>query len=227
MRTSGHHILPAIRLTLLGMVASTLMLIITASPALSQPQMAGEEPPGGPIVYNPLPQGGKVIAKEELGEARAGATIETRHDGGIASAEIFIDGKKVPEAALMGPSSYFQSVSTGIGSLEPGEHTVRVKATDLQGRTGGHSWTFTVAGSASGSTTSSSGEDQPSSPEKGAGEGQESTAAQQTEDTTSSSSVEGGVLPDTGGPLALFLAAAGALALGCGGLALLRRGGRI
>jgi len=44
----------------------------------------------------------------------------------------------------MGPTSYHQSISADIGSLEPGIYTVRVMAIDGEGRVGGYAWTFTV-----------------------------------------------------------------------------------
>jgi hypothetical protein len=40
----------------------------------AQPVDAGEEPAGGPIVYNPIPTEDAIVAQEEL--ARAGATLE-------------------------------------------------------------------------------------------------------------------------------------------------------
>ena len=106
---------------------------------------AGEEPPNGPIIYDLLPADGAVIPQDELKPVRAGATIETRHDTGIESVEIFIDGKRAKKVALLGPYRYLQSATVDLKGLKPGEHEIRVVATDFQGRTGGHTWSFTVA----------------------------------------------------------------------------------
>src|SRR3712207_4436504 len=73
----------------------------------AQPVDAGEEPAGGPIVYDLIPTQDAIVAQEEL--ARAGATIETQRDVGVAWAAVFIDGKLRP-SALMGPTRYLQSV---------------------------------------------------------------------------------------------------------------------
>lgn len=123
-------------------------LALQAAPALAQTAAdgpdAGEEPPGGPIVYNLVPEEGAVISEEELGSLRVGATIETQHDGGVQSAGISMDGQEMSNPSLGGPYTYLQSVSRGIEDLGPGKHTVEVTATDSAGRTGGHEWTFTV-----------------------------------------------------------------------------------
>ena len=114
---------------------------LSAKTALSQPVDVGEEPTGGPIVYNLIPAEGELIARDELG--RAGATIETQHDIGVAWAGVFVDGEQRP-SALMGPTRYYQSVSADITDLMPGIHSVRVIAVDSEGRMGGYSWTVAV-----------------------------------------------------------------------------------
>ncbi len=190
------HAASFVRMALLALVVSATF---AADPALARPD-AGEEPPDGPIVYSLVPEEGAVVARDELGTLRVGATIETRHDGGISSAELFVDGRKTANPALMGPYTYLQSVSKGIAGLEPGEHTVRVTATDLEGRTGSHRWTFTVAGSAS---------DAPSSTEEPP---VQSTAVQKIE-----------TLPDTSGPALLLPVAALLMGSGLLGFALLGR----
>ncbi len=107
----------------------------------AQPVDAGEEPAGGPIVYNLIPTQDATAAQEEL--ARAGATIETQRDVGVAWAAVFIDGELRP-SALMGPTRYLQSVSADVGDLSRGTHSVWVVAIDSEGRVGGYAWTFTV-----------------------------------------------------------------------------------
>ena len=102
---------------------------------------AGEEPAGRPIVYNLIPTEGAIVERDHLG--RAGATIETQRHAGVAWAAIFVDGQRRP-SALMGSTSYYQSISADIGGLEPGIHTVWVIAIDGEGRLGGYAWTFTV-----------------------------------------------------------------------------------
>ncbi len=114
---------------------------LSAQAAHAQPVDTGEEPAGGPIVYNLIPAEGAIVAQDKL--ARAGATIETQRDAGVAWAAIFVDGQRRP-SALMGPTSYYQSISADIGGLEPGIHTVLVTAIDAEGRVGGYAWTFTV-----------------------------------------------------------------------------------
>ncbi len=104
-------------------------------------EYAGEEPAGRPIVYNLIPAEGAIVVRDQLG--RAGATIETQRHAGVARAAIFVDGQRRP-SALMGPTSFYQSISADIGGLEPGLHTVRVIAIDAEGRAGGYAWTFTV-----------------------------------------------------------------------------------
>ena len=115
--------------------------VLWAQAAHAQPVDAGEEPAGGPIVYNLIPAEGAIVARDEL--ARAGATIETQRDAGVAWAAIFVDGQRRP-SALMGPTSYYQSISADIGDLEPGIHTLWVIAIDGEGRVGGYAWTFMV-----------------------------------------------------------------------------------
>ncbi len=107
----------------------------------AQPVDAGEEPAGGPIVYNRIPTEDAIVAQEEL--ARAGATLETQHDVGVAWAAVFIDGELRP-SALMGPTRYLQSVSADVGDLSSGTHSIWVVAIDSEGRVGGYAWTFTV-----------------------------------------------------------------------------------
>ena len=122
---------------LFALVVSTL----SARPVLAQPPDAGEEPTGAPIIYNLIPREGANVAQDEL--SRAAATIETRHNVGLAWARIFVDGRRRP-SALMGPTAYLQTVSADIGNLSPGAHVVRIKAVDSEGREGGYVWRFTV-----------------------------------------------------------------------------------
>lgn len=137
-RTLGRRARTGAGTVLFALVAGTL----TAGTAAAQPPPdAGRQPSDGPIVYNLVPGEGALVAREDL--TRAGATIETRRDAGIRSAEVFIDGRRRP-SALMGPTRYLQSVSADIGHLQPGIHTARVVATDSEGRKGGYSWTFAV-----------------------------------------------------------------------------------
>jgi hypothetical protein len=114
---------------------------LSANAALSQPVFCGQEPAGGPLLYNPIPAEGEVIARDDL--SRAGATIETQHDIGVAWAGIFVDGEQRP-SALMGPTRYCQSTSADITDLMPGVHNVRVVFVDSEGRVGGYAWTFAV-----------------------------------------------------------------------------------
>jgi hypothetical protein len=102
---------------------------------------AGEEPPGGPIIYDLTPTEGAIIAANRL--SRAAATIETRREASLLWAAIFVDGRRRP-SDLMGPMSYLQTVSADIGDLRAGTHTVRVIAVDSKGRAGGYVWTFTT-----------------------------------------------------------------------------------
>ncbi len=115
--------------------------LLWARAAHAQPVNAGEEPAGGPIVYNLIPAEGAIVERDQLGHA--GAIIETQRHAGVASAAIFVDGQRRP-SSLMGPTSYYQSISADIGGLEPGIHTVWVIAIDGEGRLGGYAWTFTV-----------------------------------------------------------------------------------
>lgn len=115
--------------------------VFSAEAALAQPEYGGEEPPGGPIIYNLIPGEGEVVARDEVG--RAGVTIETQHDTGIAWAGVFVDGQHRP-GSLMGPTRYYQSVSVDISDLGPGVHSVWVIAVDSQGRVGSYSWSFVV-----------------------------------------------------------------------------------
>jgi hypothetical protein len=121
---------------LFALVVGTL----SAQVVLAQPA-AGEEPRGAPIVYNLTPKEGAVVAQGDL--SRAAATIETQREASLSWAGIFVDGRRRP-GDLMGPTSYLQSVSTDIGDLSPGAHTVRVVAIDSEGRAGGYAWKFTV-----------------------------------------------------------------------------------
>jgi hypothetical protein len=115
--------------------------VLWARAAHAQPVDAGEEPAGGPIVYGLIPAQDAIVAQEEL--ARAGATIETQRDVGVVWAAVFIDGELRP-SALMGPTRYLQSVSTDVGDLSCGTHSIWVGAIDSEGRVGGYAWTFTV-----------------------------------------------------------------------------------
>ena len=115
--------------------------VLWARAVHAQPVDAGEEPAGGPIVYNLIPTQDATVAQEEL--ARAGATIETQRDVGVAWAAVFIDGERRP-SALMGPTRYLQSVSADVGDLSCGTHSLWVVAIDSEGRVGGYAWTFTV-----------------------------------------------------------------------------------
>jgi hypothetical protein len=137
LKMVAEHFSLFLGVALFALVVSTL----SAQPVLAQPPDAGEEPTGAPIVYNLTPREGAVVAQDEL--SRAAATIETRRNVGLARAGIFIDGRRQP-SALMGPTTYLQTVSVDIGSLDPGAHVVRVKAVDSEGRAGGYVWTFTV-----------------------------------------------------------------------------------
>ncbi len=114
---------------------------LSAQAVLGQPVDAGEEPAGGLIVYSLVPAEGEVVARDEL--SRAGATIETQHDIGVAWAGVFVDGEQRP-SALMGPTRYCQSTSADITDLMPGVHNVRVVFVDSEGRVGGYAWTFAV-----------------------------------------------------------------------------------
>jgi hypothetical protein len=107
----------------------------------AQPVDAGEEPVGGPIVYNLIPTEDAIVTQEEL--ARAGASLETQRDVGVAWAAVFIDGELRP-STLMGPTRYLQSVSADVGDLSSGTHSIWVVAIDSEGRVGGYAWTFTV-----------------------------------------------------------------------------------
>ncbi len=137
LKVFGGHFSLFLGAALFALVVSTL----SARPVLAQPPDAGEEPSGAPIVYNLTPREGAVVAQDEL--SRAAATVETRRNAGLAWARIFVDGRSRP-SALMGPTSYQQTISAEIGNLRPGPHLVRVKAVDSEGRVGGYVWTFTV-----------------------------------------------------------------------------------
>ena len=137
LKVFGGHFSLFLGAALFALIVGTL----SARPVLAQPPDAGEEPTGAPIVYNLTPREGAVVAQDKL--SRAAATIETRRNVGLAQAGIFIDGRRRP-SALMGPTTYLQTVSADIGSLDPGAHVVRVKAVDSEGRAGGYVWTFTV-----------------------------------------------------------------------------------
>lgn len=114
---------------------------LSAEATFAQSEFAGEEPPAGPIIYDLIPSEGGVVAQDDL--SRAGATIETQHDTGIAWAGVFVNGEQRP-SALIGPTSYYQSVSADITDLGPGVHSVWVIAADSQGRMGGYAWSFVV-----------------------------------------------------------------------------------
>ena len=125
----------------LALLLTLFTCLLWARAAHAQPVNAGEEPAGGPILYNLIPAEGAIVERDQLG--RAGATIETQRHAGVASAAIIVDGQRRP-SVLMGPTSYYQSISADIGGLEPGIHTVWVIAIDGEGRVGGYAWTFTV-----------------------------------------------------------------------------------
>lgn len=117
--------------------AALLAATGAASPGQS---FGGEEPVDAPIIYNLSPEEGSVVAQDDL--PFAGATVESQRDTPITDISLFIDGQE-RSAESGGPASYMQSVWRQ-PDLQPGEHTVRVTATDSAGRTGGHTWTFTV-----------------------------------------------------------------------------------
>ncbi len=125
----------------LALLLTLFTCVLWARAAHAQPVNAGEEPAGGPIVYDLIPTQDATVAQEEL--ARAGATIETQRDVGVAWAAVFIDGELRP-SALMGPTRYLQSVSADVGDLSCGTHSLWVVAIDSEGRVGGYAWTFTV-----------------------------------------------------------------------------------
>ena len=89
-----------------------------------------------------MPPEGALVSRDEL--SRASATIETRRQASVSWAGIYIDGQLRP-STLMGPTRYQQTLSTDIGDLGPGIHTVRVKAVDSEVLAGGYAWKFTVA----------------------------------------------------------------------------------
>jgi hypothetical protein len=124
-----------------ALFALVVLGTLSARTVLAQPVNAGEEPKGGPIVYDLTPSEGAIVAQNKL--SRAAATIETRREARLSSVGIFVDGRRRP-STLMGPTSYLQTVSADIGNLRPGAHTVRVIAVDSKGRAGGYTWTFTV-----------------------------------------------------------------------------------
>jgi hypothetical protein len=137
LKMVAEHFSLFLGVALFALVVSTL----SAQPVLAQPPDAGEEPTDAPIIYNLTPREGANVAQDEL--SRAAATIETRHNVGLAWAGIFVDGRRRP-SALMGPTAYLQTVSADIGNLSPGAHVVRIKAVDSEGRAGGYVWRFTV-----------------------------------------------------------------------------------
>ena len=134
-----------LRLAPLIVLAVLLALAATSGTkaAAQQGPDFGEEPDGGPIIYNLLPGEGETVERQDL--SFASATIEVQHDLYIKSAEIFIDGEKRP-ASLLGPYAYLQTVGADVTDLSPGKHTARVVATDSEGRRGGYTWSFTVTG---------------------------------------------------------------------------------
>lgn len=182
-------------------VAFAATSVIQSSPALARSAAggpdAGEEPPAGPIVYNLAPEQGALISAEDLGDLRVGATIETQHEGGLRSAKIAIDDQEMPNPSLGGAYSYLQSVSSGMGDLGPGEHTVEVTAVDSEGRTGGHEWTFTVTPETSEKTESPVEEaESRSESEQGSGTAEE-TESRNTQSPPPTAQIR--ELPDTGG----------------------------
>jgi hypothetical protein len=126
----------------LCMVLLALVAGSTSARTLPAKPDAGQEPAAAPILYNLSPPEGASISRDEL--SRASATIETRRRASVSWAGIYIDGHLRP-STLMGPTRYQQTISTDIGDLGPGIHTVRVKAVDSEGLVGGHVWKFTVA----------------------------------------------------------------------------------
>src|SRR5215213_2980238 len=92
---------------------------------------AGQEPTGAPIFYDLTPPEGTSVPQSKL--SRAAATIETQHAMGVSWAGIYIDGHGRP-SELMGPLPYLQSISADIGDLGAGTHSVRVVATDSEGK---------------------------------------------------------------------------------------------
>jgi len=122
-------------------VLGAALLAFSAGAASYGQNFGGEEPAGGPIIYNLSPEEGAVVSQGNL--PFVGATVETRRDTPIIDTSLFIDGQE-RNAESGGPSAYLQSVWRGVPELQGGEHTVRVTATDSAGRTGGHTWTFTV-----------------------------------------------------------------------------------
>ena len=119
-------------------------LVVVGSPSArtvpAEPD-AGQEPAGPPILYNLTPPEGTSVPQDEL--SRAAATIETRREASVSWAGIYVDGQRRPDD-LMGPTPYLQTVSADIGDLSPGTHTVKVKAVDSEGLSGGYVWKFTV-----------------------------------------------------------------------------------
>jgi hypothetical protein len=121
-----------------------LVVVGTLSPrtVLAQPvPNAGEEPPGGPIVYDLAPTEGAITTQNQL--SRAAARIEIQREASLLWAAIFVDGRRRP-SDLVGPTFYLQTISADIGDLGAGAHTVKVIAVDSKGRAGGYVWTFTV-----------------------------------------------------------------------------------
>jgi hypothetical protein len=125
----------------LGMVLLALVVGPPSARTIPAKPDAGEEPAGAPIFYNLTPAEGTSISQDEL--SRAAATIETRREASLSWAGIYVDGRKRP-GELMGPTPHQQTISTDIGDLGPGNHTVRVKAVDSEGMVGGYVWRFTV-----------------------------------------------------------------------------------
>ncbi len=135
---------------MLTFALTATVLAVSGASTFSQQSVAqrvdtGEQPASGPIIYDLLPADRAVIPQDELEPVRAGATIETRHNTSIKTAEVFIDGVPSREVALLGPYPYLQSATVDLKGLKPGKHEIRVVATDARGRTGGHTWHFTVA----------------------------------------------------------------------------------
>ena len=126
-------------------LSMVLLALVAGNPsarsAPAKPE-AGQEPTAAPILYNLSPPEGAIVSREEL--SRASATIETRRQASVSWAGIYVDGQRRP-STLMGPTRYQQTLSTDIGDLGPGVHTVRAKAVDSEGLVGGYVWKFTVA----------------------------------------------------------------------------------
>ena len=125
----------------LGMALLALVVGPPSARTIPAKPDAGEEPAGAPIFYNLTPAEGTSIPQDEL--SRAAATIETRREASLSWTGIYVDDRRRP-GELMGPTPHQQTISTDIGGLGAGVHTVKVKAVDSDGQAGGHVWRFTV-----------------------------------------------------------------------------------